>query len=64
MTPVPSLMCLVRSAAAAMKTSGDAIVSQPRAVVLSDPGLVEPQVVQPLNRFKVSLQRQGGIVAQ
>ena len=29
LTPVPSLMCVVRSAAAAMKTSGLAISSDP-----------------------------------
>jgi hypothetical protein len=28
-TPVPSLMCLVRSAAAAMKISGEAMISVP-----------------------------------
>ena len=34
------------------------------AVVLSDPGLVEPQVVQPLNRLQVALERESGVVAQ
>ena len=29
LTPVPSLMCLVRSAATPMKTSGDAMISNP-----------------------------------
>ena len=51
-------MCRVRAAAAAIKISGEAIVSQPVELVLADPDLVVAEPVEVLDQRKVTLQGQ------
>ena len=58
MTPVPKRIHFVRSAAAAMKISGDAMISLPGRVVLADPRLVEAEGVEVLDELEITLQRQ------
>ena len=53
---MPSLMCLVRWAAAAMNTSGEAMVSQPPLWWLADPGFVVAELVEPFQELHVALK--------
>ena len=62
-TPVPSLMCLVRSAAVAMKISGEAMISLPAEWCSLDPRLVVAQPVEVLDEFHVPLQGQGRVLS-
>ena len=48
------MMCRVRSAAAAMISSGDGDQLPARGVVLADPGLVVAQMVEPLDQLHVA----------
>ena len=63
MTPVPSLMCRVRSAAVAMKISGRGDDLAARRVVLADPGLVVAELVEVHDQVEVALQRQRRVLA-
>ena len=62
MTPVPRRMFLVRSAAKAMKISGELMISKPGGVVLADPGLVEAELVEPLHQFEVAFEALGRVL--
>ena len=52
MTPVPRRMCLVRSAAKAMKISGERDDLVAGRMVLADPGLVKAELVEPLHQSR------------
>ena len=57
------MMWRVRSAAAPMKTSGEAISLPARGVVLADPGLVVAELVEPLDQLHVAGHGQRGVLA-
>jgi hypothetical protein len=52
----------VRSAAAAMKTSGAGDDLGAGGVVLADPGLVVAQLVETADQLEVTLEREGGVL--
>jgi len=52
----------VRSAAAAMKTSGEGDDLSARGVVLADPSLVVAPLVETADRLEVTLEGEGGIL--
>ncbi len=57
-------MCLVRSAAAAMISSGRGDQLPAGGMVLADPGLVVAEVIEPLEQFDVAADGQRGVLAQ
>ena len=57
-TPVPRRMRRVRSAAAAMNSSGEAIDLEPGGMMLADPRLLEAEPVEPFDQFEVLADQQ------
>ena len=64
MTPVPKRILLARSAAAAMKISGELMISLPAEWCSPIPHLVEAECVEMLDEFEVALQRQRRVGAR
>ena len=57
-------MWRVRSAAAAMNISGQAMISKPAGVMLADPGLVIVEPVEMLQQLHVAVDRQQRVLMQ
>ena len=64
MTPVPSRMRRVRSAAAAIRISGEATISAPPGVVLAEPNLIEAEPIEMLDEVELAANLQRSILAE